>query len=58
MDASLVDLFVSLAFGIMDFFVILFNIVTAIVIIFLERRKPTTALAWLMILFFIPRTVA
>ena len=54
MDASLVDLFVSLAFGIMDFFVILFNIVTAIVIIFLERRKPTTALAWLMILFFIP----
>jgi cardiolipin synthase len=54
MDASLVDLFVALAFGIMDFFVILFNIVTAIVIVFLERRKPTTALAWLMILFFIP----
>ncbi|MDX6152708.1 cardiolipin synthase [Marinococcus sp. PL1-022] len=38
------------------FFAVLlvFNIFSAFVIVFLEKRNPTTAWAWLMLLFFLP----
>ncbi len=54
MELSFFELFLALALGIMDIFILLYNAIAAIAIVFFERRKPTTALAWLMILFFIP----
>lgn len=35
-------------------FSLFFNILLAIIIIFLERREPTSTWAWLLVLFFIP----
>ena len=40
----------SFVFGI----IILFDILFAIVVVFVERKNPTSALAWLMVLFFLP----
>ncbi|RXE56754.1 phospholipase [Methanoculleus taiwanensis] len=34
--------------------ILLFDIFFAIVVVFVERKNPTSALAWLMVLFFLP----
>ncbi len=34
--------------------VLVLNIIFAITVVFFERRNPTAAVAWLMVLFFLP----
>ena len=43
-----------MAFEIVFALILVLNIVFAITIVFFERRNPTAAMAWLMILFFLP----
>ncbi len=45
---------VKLSFDVIFALILIYNIVAVIVIVFYEKRKPTTALAWLMVLFFLP----
>lgn len=41
-------------YNIVLLFVIIFNMIAALTIVFYERRNPQVAAAWLMLLFFIP----
>ncbi|MCX6693544.1 MAG: cardiolipin synthase [Methanomicrobiales archaeon] len=50
----LLNLIIPLALGIVDFAIIIYNIAAVVVIIFYERRNPTAALAWVLVLLFIP----